>query len=49
MYIINYYDCTHNMKVCQYSYKKGAATDKYTPSKITSFYKDKTLLGLINA
>ena len=23
MYITNYYDCTHNMKVCQYGYKKG--------------------------
>jgi len=22
MYITNYYDCTHNMKVCQYGYKK---------------------------
>ena len=21
MYITNYYDCTHNMKVCQYRYK----------------------------
>lgn len=49
MYITYYYDCTHNMKVCQYRYKKGAATAKYTPSKITSFYKDKTLFVLINA
>nr|DAJ48762.1 MAG TPA: hypothetical protein [Caudoviricetes sp.]DAO71241.1 MAG TPA: hypothetical protein [Caudoviricetes sp.] len=23
MYITNYYDCTQNLEVCQYSYKKN--------------------------